>query len=133
MWIEECYKTLLSNLADPIALFTTDFFPWECSESTTEDVSFYADDLWDSDDATYFTGATPDPDTHAVGASYCTGGVFASKTNASYFDIALNLMQTFGKAKPGMKKPRTFERTMGDYSQAQPVNHKKEGKVVGKK
>jgi hypothetical protein len=70
-------------------------------------------------------GAAPDPDTHAVGASYCSGGLFSSPTNASYFEIGIYLIKTFGKAKSGMKKPRSLERTMGDFSTAQRDDHKK--------
>lgn len=58
LWIEECYKTLISNIFEPIGEFTDPkFFTelWsECSESTTDDVEFYVKEFYTSDDSVYW-------------------------------------------------------------------------------
>ena len=106
VWIEECYKSIFSNLEEPFAGFA-DFFTWECSASTTQDVNFYVEDLYDSDDSKYTVGAEPDPDTQeAATESYCTDGLFSSNTVFnSAFDLALNYSQKMGSARNGMEKP----------------------------
>lgn len=90
LWIKECYKTLLDNLEDPFGSLD-DFFTWECSESTTQDVNFYVNDYYEDADSTYLEGAEPNSDTHGdADKDYCLNGLFSkNKMAADLFDIGV--------------------------------------------
>jgi len=111
LWITQCYITIFDNLETPISVIKDPII--ECSESTTQDVNLYVTDLYAADVAVYLLGAEPDPTTQGVSvATYCSLQIFGANNSIfnSVFDIGLDAVRTYGKAKPGMEKPAILQK-----------------------